>query len=208
MEGTVLGTAAYMARNRRRGPGAISLGRAGDRHRPGRQFLRGRGGQRSGTEVPAPAGREPGIPGGQAGLLGVGIRGALPPLTPRCLWNSTCSGKVMAKQVFLERNWCSELVSVVRVNRSGNSESVPGNLEEIGERSALVLTECPVPVASRVHIACRTHVLRGVTKSFEFDPLLGYFIEIELAPASRWSRRWFSPRHLVPVHEHQVRLSA
>ena len=96
---------------------------------------------------------------------------------------------------------------MVRVNRSGRFESVSGNLEEIGERSALVLSECPVPVASRVHIACRTHVLRGITKTCEFDRLLGYFIEIELAPASHWSRQWFSPRHLVPVRE-QVRLSA
>ena len=90
---------------------------------------------------------------------------------------------------------------------TGMAESVSSNLEEIGECSVLVLTECPVPIASRVHIACRTHVLRGTTKTCEFDRLLGYFIEIELAPASRWSRQWFSPRHLVPVRE-QVRLSA
>jgi hypothetical protein len=99
-------------------------------------------------------------------------------------------------------------VSVVRINRSGNSESVPGNLEEIGQRSALVLTDCPVPIESRVHIACRTHVLRGNIKTCEFHPQLGYFVEIELAPASRWSRQWFSPRHLLPVGEHHVRLSA
>lgn len=114
----------------------------------------------------------------------------------------------MAKQPPLERNWCSELVSLVRVNRTGVSESVPGNLEEIAERSAVVLTESPVPIQSRVHIACRTHVLRGVTKSCTYDPRLGYFIEIELAPASRWSPAWFSPRHLVTRRDLQLRLSA
>ena len=114
----------------------------------------------------------------------------------------------MAKQVPLERNWCSELVSVVRVNRTGGSESIPGNLEEIGERSALVLTESPLPVQSRVHIACRTHVLRGVSKSCTYDPMLGYYIEIELAPASSWSRAWFSPRHLVTLSDLELRLSA
>jgi len=114
----------------------------------------------------------------------------------------------MAKQVSLERNWCSELVSLVRVNRTGASESIAGNLEEIAERSALVLTESPVPVQSRVHIACRTHVLRGISKSCEYDPALGYFVEIELAPASRWSRAWFSPRHLVTTRDLELRLSA
>jgi hypothetical protein len=113
----------------------------------------------------------------------------------------------MVKQVYLERNWCSELVTVVWLNRSGSSEAITGNLEEIGERSALVLTESPIPIASRVHIICGNHVLRGLTKTSELDRLLGYFIAIELAPASRWSRQWFAPRHLLPVRE-QVRLSA
>ena len=114
----------------------------------------------------------------------------------------------MAKQLSLERNWCSELVAVVNVTRRGVAESIPGNLEEIGERSALVLTECLLPIASRVHIACRQHVLRGVTKTCEFHRELGYFVEVELAPASRWSRRWFSPQHLLSRREFQLRLSA
>ena len=114
----------------------------------------------------------------------------------------------MAKQLSVERNWCSELVTVVSVTRRGVEESVAGNLEEIGERSALVLAESPLPIASRVHIACRKHVLRGVTKSCELHSELGYFVEIELAPASRWSRRWFSPSHLLLRREFQLRLSA
>lgn len=114
----------------------------------------------------------------------------------------------MAKQLSVERNWCSELVSIVNVTRRGVANSVTGNLEEIGERSALVLTECPLPVGSRVHIACRSHVLKGATTSCEFQSALGYFLEIELAPASRWSRGWFSPRHLLLRREFQLRLSA
>jgi hypothetical protein len=114
----------------------------------------------------------------------------------------------MSKQASLERNWCSELVSVVRVNRTGGSESIAGNLEEIAENSALVLAESPVPVQSRVHIACRTHVLRGVTTSCTYHPMLGYYVEIKLAPASRWSRAWFSPHHLVTPRDLELRLSA
>jgi hypothetical protein len=99
-------------------------------------------------------------------------------------------------------------VSIVNVTRRGVAEPVIGNLEEIGERSALVLAESPLPVASRVHIACREHVLRGVVASCEFDRELGHFVEIEFAPASRWSRRWFAPRHLLVRREFELRLSA
>ena len=114
----------------------------------------------------------------------------------------------MSKQSSLERNWCSELVSVVRVNRTGGSEAIAGNLEEIAEDSALVLAESPVPVQSRVHIACGTHVLRGVSRSCTFDPLLGYYVEVKLAPASRWCRAWFSPKHLVTPRDLELKLSA
>lgn len=102
----------------------------------------------------------------------------------------------MAKQLLLERSWCSELVSVLRVTRGGRTESLPGNLEEIGERTALVLTDSPIAAESRVHVACNSHVLRGITKSCTRDHTLGYFIEIELRPASIWSPQWFSPQHL------------
>ena len=114
----------------------------------------------------------------------------------------------MAKQVSLERHWCSELVAIVNVTRRGVAKSVSGNLEEIGKSSALVLTESPLAVGSRVHIACRSHVLKGATTSCKFHHALGYFLEIQLAPASRWSRRWFSPRHLLLRRELQLRLSA
>ena len=114
----------------------------------------------------------------------------------------------MAKQLSVERNWCSELVAIVNVTRKGVAESVPGNLEEIGERSALVLAESPLPLGSRVHIACRRHILRGVITRCELHQQLGYFVEVEFAPASRWSQHWFSPQHLLLTRDFELRLSA
>lgn len=118
----------------------------------------------------------------------------------------------MAKQISLERNWCSELVSLIRVRHNGFTESIPGNLEEIGERMAMVLTESAVPLGSRVHIVCKSNVLRGVAKSCRFDQALGYLIEVRLVPASFWSPDWFVPEHLVRFpttgQHNQLRLSA
>ena len=96
---------------------------------------------------------------------------------------------------------------MVRVSH-GCSESIPGNLEEIGKRTALVLTEAQVPAGSRLHIACKSHVLRGMAKSCRFHSGLGYLVEVRLAPASRWSREWFAPEHLVTFREEQLRLTA
>ena len=96
---------------------------------------------------------------------------------------------------------------MVRVSH-GCAESIPGNLEEIGESMALVVTETQVSAGSRVHIACKSHVLRGIVKSCKADRMLGYLIETSLAPASRWSRDWFAPEHLVTFPEQQLRLTA
>jgi hypothetical protein len=124
------------------------------------------------------------------------------------LWTGTCNSKIMAKQVSVERHWCSELVAIVNVTRRGVAKSVMGNLEEIGGRSALVLTECPLAVGSRVQYRLPAPCSQGATTSYKFHHALGYFLEIELTPASRWSRRWFSPRHLLLRREFQLVLSA
>jgi hypothetical protein len=114
----------------------------------------------------------------------------------------------MAKQLLLDRNPCSELVSVARIARDGRTESVIGNLEEIGEHSALVLTESPIAAENRVDIACGSHVLKGAVKSCTRDHALGYFIEIELTRGSDWSPQWFSPQHLLCFSELRLRYSA
>jgi hypothetical protein len=114
----------------------------------------------------------------------------------------------MAKQPPFQRYLCSELVSVVRVHKNGGSQFAAANLEEIGERTAVVLSDLPISIGSSVHIACRGHILKGVAKASESHPALGYFTKIELARTSRWSPKWFKPRHLVSMNQYQVRLCA
>lgn len=113
----------------------------------------------------------------------------------------------MAKQTFLERNWCSELVSVIRTN-GGRPESIQGNLEEIAERTALVLTEGAVPNGSRVDVACKSHVLKGIVKSCTTHAGLGFLLEVRLSPESYWSRTGFVPQHLLTFRQPLLRLSA
>jgi hypothetical protein len=93
---------------------------------------------------------------------------------------------------------CSELVSITR-NDASRSESVQGNLESIGERSAMVLTHAAFPRGTAISIQANSHILRGSVKRCRYDQLLGCYIEVRLKPESRWSEQWFRPQHLLTL---------
>ena len=98
------------------------------------------------------------------------------------------------------RHLCSELVSILyapAVSRPGRI--ISGNLEEIGESSALVLSDAPIQRGFKVWINCEMHHLKGRVKSCKFHRQLGYFVEVALDPDSCWSPAWFTPKHLLQV---------
>lgn len=74
-----------------------------------------------------------------------------------------------------------------------------GNLEEIGEWFAEVLTECAFPRDAVVRIVSKAHQLEGVVEKCTREQPLGFFVKIRLKPQSRWSERWFTPQHLLQL---------
>lgn len=96
------------------------------------------------------------------------------------------------------RHLCSELVFITRTNRPGQA-ALPGNLEEIGERFAEILTDCALPRAAAVRIVTKDHKLEGLVESCRRDGELGFFVKVRLAPQSRWSEKWFTPKHLLQL---------
>ena len=96
------------------------------------------------------------------------------------------------------RNLCSELVFISRADRRGRP-TILGNLEEIGEWFAEVLTECAFPRHSTVRIVSKSHQLEGVVEYCKRQHPLGFFVKVKLSPESRWSDRWFTPQHLLQL---------
>ena len=94
------------------------------------------------------------------------------------------------------RHLCSELVFITRADRRGRQPML-GNLEEIGEWFAEVLTECAFPRDSVVKIVSKAHQLEGVVENCTRRHPLGFFVKVRLSPESRWSERWFTPQHLL-----------
>jgi hypothetical protein len=98
----------------------------------------------------------------------------------------------------LRRNFCSHLVSIRSEDREPQP-AITGNLEEIEESTALVLTEAPIRPGTKVRLGCNRRELKGVAASCEVNEWLGFFVEIRLDADSPWSRRWFTPQHLLTV---------
>src|SRR5580658_9419001 len=93
---------------------------------------------------------------------------------------------------------CSELVLIARTG-AADSQAVQGNLEAIGERSAMVFTEVQVRPGVEISIIANFHILRGYVERCSHDSPLGCYIEVRLNPESRWSEQQFRPQHLVPT---------
>lgn len=105
----------------------------------------------------------------------------------------------MLLRSFVRHHLCSELVSVDRVSRKRTGTPIEGNLEEIGEWSALVLTQKSIPTGTKIRVRGKSHELKGSVRSCTFDGLLGFFLDIELDDESRWSEKWFTPEHLLSL---------
>ena len=95
---------------------------------------------------------------------------------------------------------CSQRVSVICSDLGGWCHSVQGNLEEIEEKSALVLADWPICSGKRVRISCGGNQLKGVVKACIHDDLLGFFVEVRFDSDSQWSERSFKPDHLLNLN--------
>jgi len=93
---------------------------------------------------------------------------------------------------------CSEVVFIARAD-AGNGPALLGNLEEIGESFAEVLTDRPFPGGSAVQIVTKTSVLQGVVEYNHRDETLGFFVRVRLYPESRWSPGSFVPQHMLAL---------
>jgi hypothetical protein len=102
----------------------------------------------------------------------------------------------MAIRTFFRHHLCSELISVSVISGRRPVEVLNANLEEIGEWSALILTQDALTPGTRVRVKGKGHELKGFVRSCAFDKVLGFFVDIGLDAESRWCEKWFVPEHL------------
>lgn len=96
-----------------------------------------------------------------------------------------------------KRYLCSQRVLVNCSDPGGWWHTVPGNLEEIADESALVLADGPISPGKKVRVFCGEDQVKGTVEACVHDEVLGFFVEVKFDSDCQWSERWFRPQHLL-----------
>jgi len=82
------------------------------------------------------------------------------------------------------------------------------NLEEIGPRRASLLVEARIPRGALTTIETQGQRLQGYARGAVHEEMLGWFVDVRLAPGSGWSRRQYTPEHLLSAFRTPCRRAA
>ena len=91
---------------------------------------------------------------------------------------------------------CSDLVAVDWKDEQSRKRRGTANLEDISQSGLCVQLERPIPLNTTVRVTYGKGILQGIVRYCIFRDI-GYFIGVEFAPGTKWSRRDFRPRHML-----------
>ncbi len=98
------------------------------------------------------------------------------------------------------RMLCADLVEVRWHDERGRSQNATVLLEDIAPSGACLQFEAAVPIGLDVRIRCGSKYLDGIVRYCVYQEI-GYFVGVEFAPDSQWSREEFEPQHLLDMRE-------
>lgn len=91
---------------------------------------------------------------------------------------------------------CADLVDVRWRDKSGRSQRIVANLEDISLSGACIQLEKPIPLNTPVRLTYPGGELTGVIRYCVFRDI-GYFLGLEFQTGSRWSQSRFRPQHML-----------
>ncbi len=92
---------------------------------------------------------------------------------------------------------CSELVTIIHADHSGELCETTANLEEISRTSATVLSDEKLRLGSPICLTLQDHDMFGLITSRRYDATLGWFVTITFDADSQWRRESPSPQHML-----------
>jgi hypothetical protein len=91
---------------------------------------------------------------------------------------------------------CADLVDIRWKDKSGRTRRAVANLEDISLSGACLQLDVPIPLETDLRINHPKGELQGKIRYCVYREI-GYFLGVQFAPGSRWSRRTYRPLHLL-----------
>ena len=95
---------------------------------------------------------------------------------------------------------CADMVEVHWTPPSGKSKQAIALLEDISPSGACLQLEIELPVGTEVSWNSSRSEFRGFVRYCEFREI-GYFVGVQFAAGSSWSRSSYEPQHLLDVED-------
>lgn len=90
---------------------------------------------------------------------------------------------------------CADLVTIHWKEDGGKARKAVANLEDISLSGACLQLDQPIPLNIPVRITVPNGQMTGVCRYCVYREI-GYFVGIEFAAGSNWTRKLFKPQHM------------
>jgi hypothetical protein len=96
------------------------------------------------------------------------------------------------------RMLCADLVDIRWKDKTGRGRKVTAILEDISTSGACVQIEGPIPENTIVKICLPKGQLNGTVRYCVYREI-GYFVGLQFAADTKWSRKEFQPDHMLDM---------
>ena len=93
---------------------------------------------------------------------------------------------------------CADLVDIRWKDKTGRGRKVTAILEDISISGACVQIDGPIPENTIVKICLPKGQLQGTVRYCVYREI-GYFIGLQFAAETKWSRKEFQPEHMLDM---------
>ena len=91
----------------------------------------------------------------------------------------------------------AELVEIKIQDQTGPPQQFTANLEDISTTGVCLQTEEEIPIGTRLEIKHSRGQFSGEVRYCKYSEPVGYFLGVEFAGDSQWTRRQFKPLHML-----------
>ena len=93
---------------------------------------------------------------------------------------------------------CADVVEARWTDKEGETQRANALLEDISPSGACLQFESAVPLGVALHWGCPKKEFVGAVRYCVYREI-GYFVGVEFEPQSKWSKKAYTPQHLLDL---------